>query len=118
MKITVKNPKLWSLEQANRYKLKTVVLHHGKEIDRSEVKTGFRTLAFDPDQGFALNGKWTKVKGVCIHHDAGVLGAEFYPEVWRRRLLTLSRWVSMQSEPVIIHKQLHCMISVMNWAFW
>ncbi|MCW2263844.1 MULTISPECIES: sugar-binding domain-containing protein [Sphingobacterium] len=89
VKITVKNPKLWSLEQANRYKLKTVVLHHGKEIDRSEVKTGFRTLAFDPDQGFALNGKWTKVKGVCIHHDAGVLGAKFYPEVWRRRLLTL-----------------------------
>lgn len=89
VKITVKNPKLWGLEQANRYTLKTVVLQDGKEIDRSEVKTGFRSLVFHPDQGFALNGKWTKVKGVCIHHDAGVLGAEFYPEVWRRRLLTL-----------------------------
>lgn len=88
-KITVKNPKLWSLEQPSRYTLKTVVLQNGQEIDRSEVKTGFRTLTFHPDQGFALNGKWTKVKGVCIHHDAGVLGAEVYPEVWRRRLLTL-----------------------------
>lgn len=89
MKMGVKNPKLWSLEQPNRYILKTLVLQDGQEIDRSEIKTGFRSLKFDPDQGFALNGKWTKLKGVCIHHDAGVLGAEVYPEVWRRRLMTL-----------------------------
>ncbi|MFT4093627.1 MAG: glycoside hydrolase family 2 TIM barrel-domain containing protein, partial [Niabella sp.] len=43
----------------------------------------------DPDKGFALNGKWMKVKGVCLHHDAGVLGAAVYKDVWRRRLLNL-----------------------------
>jgi len=53
------------------------------------VATGFRTFTFNADKGFALNGEPMKIKGVCLHHDAGVLGAEFYPEVWRRRLLTL-----------------------------
>jgi len=87
--LDVKNPKLWSLETPYQYTLRTRVLHGKEQIDESEVKTGFRTLTFDPNKGFALNGKWMKMKGVCIHHDAGVLGGEVYPEVWRRRLLAL-----------------------------
>ncbi|GHE39667.1 sugar-binding domain-containing protein [Sphingobacterium griseoflavum] len=87
--LSLNNPKLWSLSQPNQYTLRTTVLQEGEEIDKSEVKTGFRTFTFDPNKGFALNGEWMKVKGVCLHHDAGVLGAEVYPEVWRRRLLTL-----------------------------
>lgn len=89
LQLEVKHPKLWSLDQPNQYTLRTVVLQDGKQIDQSEVKTGFRTFTFDPNKGFALNGQWMKVKGVCLHHDAGVLGSEVYPEVWRRRLLTL-----------------------------
>ncbi|GGH21407.1 beta-galactosidase [Sphingobacterium alkalisoli] len=85
----VKNAQLWSLKNPQLYTLKTSVLQDGKRIDASEVKTGFRTYTFDANKGFALNGEWMKVKGVCLHHDAGVLGAEVYPEVWRRRLLTL-----------------------------
>ncbi|TYP98442.1 uncharacterized protein DUF4982 [Sphingobacterium allocomposti] len=87
--LQVRNPQQWSVKQPNLYMLRTIVLQGGKELDRSEVRTGFRTFTFDPDKGFALNGRWMKVKGVCLHHDAGVLGAEVYPEVWRRRLLTL-----------------------------
>ncbi|PRD56523.1 sugar-binding domain-containing protein [Sphingobacterium gobiense] len=87
--LDVKNPKLWSLETPHQYTLRTRVLQGKEQIDESEVKTGFRTLTFDPNKGFALNGEWMKMKGVCIHHDAGVLGAEVYPEVWRRRLLAL-----------------------------
>ncbi|RKE55857.1 sugar-binding domain-containing protein [Sphingobacterium detergens] len=89
LKLTASNPKLWNLTQPTQYTLRTTVWQNGKQIDQSEVKTGFRTFTFDPDKGFALNDKWMKVKGVCLHHDAGVLGAEVYPEVWRRRLLTL-----------------------------
>ncbi|WP_353129367.1 sugar-binding domain-containing protein [Parapedobacter pyrenivorans] len=89
--LDVKAPRLWSLDNPTQYTLETVVLQAGKPIDRSTVKTGFRTFTFDPDKGFALNGEWMKVKGVCIHHDAGVLGAAMYPEVWRRRLLTLKK---------------------------
>lgn len=89
LELTAKNPQLWDLENPNQYTLKTTVLVDGNKTDYSEIKTGFRSFTFDPDKGFALNNKWMKVKGVCIHHDAGVLGAAMYPEVWRRRLLTL-----------------------------
>ncbi len=87
--LSVSNPKLWSLDQPQQYTLRTIVTQNSQQIDRSEVKTGFRAFTFDANKGFALNGEWMKVKGVCLHHDAGVLGAEVYPEVWRRRLLTL-----------------------------
>lgn len=87
--LIVSNPMLWNLEQPKQYTLRTIVTQNGEQIDQSEVKTGFRTFTFDPNKGFALNGEWMKVKGVCLHYDAGVLGAEVYPEVWRQRLLTL-----------------------------
>ena len=87
--LDVKNPQLWNLEHPTLYTLRTRILQGNQQIDESEIKTGFRTFTFDPDKGFALNDQWMKMKGVCIHHDAGVLGAEVYPEVWRRRLLAL-----------------------------
>jgi hypothetical protein len=51
--------------------------------------TGIRTLRFDADRGFFINGKSEKLKGVCFHHDSGCLGAAFWPDVWRRRLSKL-----------------------------
>ncbi|MCD8044733.1 MAG: DUF4982 domain-containing protein [Tannerellaceae bacterium] len=87
--IHVSNPELWDLDSPALYTLKTTVLQNGQVIDATTTTTGFRTYTFDPDKGFALNGKWMKMKGVCIHHDAGVLGATVPREVWKRRLLTL-----------------------------
>jgi len=87
--ITVRNPQLWNLDNPVLYKLKTRVFADGVLIDESVINTGFRKFTFDPNKGFALNGKWMKMKGVCLHHDAGVLGAAFYNEVWERRILTL-----------------------------
>ena len=87
--LDVNNPKLWSLEIPDLYTLRTTVMQNNKVIDKSAMVTGFRTFTFSADKGFALNGKQMKVKGVCLHHDAGVLGAEMYPSVWRRRLQTL-----------------------------
>jgi beta-galactosidase len=87
--ITISNPKRWSLEQPNLYTLKTIVKQDGKIIDQNEQKTGIRALTFDANKGFALNGVWTKVKGVCIHHDAGCLGSAVPREVWKRRLTNL-----------------------------
>ena len=88
-KINVKNPKLWDLDKPNLYQLKTTVLKDGKQIDQTVTKTGFRNFTFDPNNGFALNGNWMKMKGVCLHHDAGVLGAAVPREVWLTRLKTL-----------------------------
>jgi len=88
-KINVKNPQLWDLENPNLYQLKTTVFKDGKQIDETVTKTGFRDFKFDPNNGFALNGKWMKMKGVCLHHDAGVLGSAVPREVWETRLKTL-----------------------------
>ena len=86
---TISNPHLWSLNDPYLYILKTRVACDGKEVDSAETKLGIRTLTFDADKGFALNGKPMKFKGLCIHHDAGCLGSAVPKTVWRRRLLNL-----------------------------
>lgn len=89
--LTLSNPEEWSLSDPNLYELKTTLYRDGKVIDQTTTRAGFRHFTFDPDKGFALNGDWMKVKGVCIHHDAGVLGSAVPKEVWKRRLLTLKK---------------------------
>ena len=89
VRLSVPNPQRWTLEQPYLYTLTTLLLSDGEETDRSEVKAGLRTLEFSADKGFALNGRWMKVKGVCVHDDAGVLGTAVPAEVWRRRLVEL-----------------------------
>ena len=93
VKLTVKNPQRWTLEHPYLYTLKTVLdtpMRDGTSFDdTSIVQVGLRTLDFSPDKGFALNGKWMKVKGVCVHDDAGVLGTAVPKDVWRRRLMEL-----------------------------
>jgi beta-galactosidase/beta-glucuronidase len=87
--LRVSNPELWSLQKPNLYVLKTAVYKGKQLVDETSTVSGFRSFTFDPDKGFALNGEWMKVKGVCLHHDAGVLGSAVPREVWKRRLLTL-----------------------------
>jgi len=87
--LTVNQPLLWSVKTPNLYRLKTTVVQNGQTVDETMTTVGIRTFTFDPDKGFALNGEWMKIKGVCIHHDAGVLGSAVPREVWKRRLLNL-----------------------------
>jgi len=87
--LNIKNPGLWNIDNPTLYTLETKVYEKGNLIDQNSMQTGFRTFTFDPNKGFALNGTWMKMKGVCIHHDSGVLGAASYKEVWRKRLLNL-----------------------------
>ena len=89
--LKVNKPQLWSLESPVLYQLRTKVYDNATLVDSSTVNTGFRKFTFDPNKGFALNDNWMKVKGICFHHDAGVLGAEVYREVWERRLLNLKK---------------------------
>jgi len=85
-KLKVPNPKLWSPDTPNLYTLSTVVKNKGLIIDIEDTITGIRTVKFDADTGMFLNGKPIKMKGVCVHHDAGCLGAAVLKNVWRRRL--------------------------------
>ena len=87
--LDVRNPRRWSVHEPNLYQLRTTLLQDGQVIDGTTTRTGVRTFTFDPDRGFFLNGKSMKMKGVCLHHDAGVLGAAVPREVWRSRLRTL-----------------------------
>lgn len=86
---TINSPVLWDLDNPYLYTIKTHISQNGRQIDGSETRAGIRTLHFDPGKGFSLNGRNMKIKGVCIHHDAGCLGAAVPKEVWRRRLLIL-----------------------------
>lgn len=86
----VENPVLWSTEQPYLYTLVTQLSWAGGRVWQAQTdRVGIRTIAFDPDRGFYLNGRETKLKGVCVHHDGGCLGAAMYKEVWLRRLLKL-----------------------------
>ncbi|MBD0286933.1 MAG: glycoside hydrolase family 2 protein [Flavisolibacter sp.] len=89
MSFNVNNPSLWSTEHPELYRL-VVTLHvKGKQTDNISEPVGFRWFKFDKDKGFFLNGKNMKLKGVCIHDDAGALGVAVPEEVWVRRLKIL-----------------------------
>jgi len=88
-KITVPHPRLWSVETPLRYALRSRIMADDRVVDELTTPFGIRTLRFDPDRGFFLNGKPTKFKGVCIHHDAGTLGAAVPDKVLERRLRLL-----------------------------
>ena len=88
--VEVASPSLWSDNSPSLYTLKTEVYDvDGGIADSVETIFGIRDIRFDPDHGFFLNGVSTKLRGVCLHHDAGTLGAAVPKEVWRRRLKKL-----------------------------
>src|SRR5690348_14663988 len=74
-KVTVTKPLLWSLEARNLYKLITEVQAESGVVDRFETRFGIRTVVFDADRGFLLNGKVVKLKGTCNHQDHAGVGA-------------------------------------------
>nr|WP_307992408.1 sugar-binding domain-containing protein [uncultured Niameybacter sp.] len=71
----VSNPKLWSIHTPNLYKMGTELLLEDEVVDTYESRWGFKWVKFDANDGFFLNGEWMKLKGVCMHHDQGALGA-------------------------------------------
>lgn len=87
--LTVQNPALWSPESPTLYTLRLTAEKDGRAIDTETIPVGLRVCRFDPDAGFFLNGKNLKLKGVCLHHDGGCLGAAVPPEAWERRLKKL-----------------------------
>lgn len=89
--LEVPSPELWSADEPNLYKLCVSVFDGEKLSDQNEIPVGFRTIEFDCNKGFFVNGKPQKLKGVCVHHDSGALGAAFYKSVWKRRLQTLKQ---------------------------
>lgn len=84
--VKIKNPKLWNVDHPHLYSLITLIKDGDEVVDNLTTSIGFRNIQFDPKDGFFLNGKNMKLKGICMHHDAGCLGAAVPCKVIERRL--------------------------------
>jgi beta-galactosidase len=92
-KSIIANPKLWGTglhQKPNRYLAVTTVHMDGKIVDTYKTPFGIRTLRFDPDAGFFLNGEHIRLNGVCDHHDLGALGAAVNYRALQRQLEMLA----------------------------
>lgn len=83
---TVPRPELWDLESPRLYHARSIVLAGGEVRDVQLTRFGIRTLRFDKDEGFFLNGRRVKFQGVCMHHDLGALGAAVNRRAIERQL--------------------------------
>lgn len=89
LKLSVANPELWSPDTPTLYKVKSVVRQNGKVMDEVMTYCGFRTISFDKDTGFWLNGENIKIKGVCNHQDHAGVGVAVPDALWEFRLRKL-----------------------------
>ncbi len=93
----VSDPYIWDIEAPNLYKLNVKLCYEGSDeepleiLDECDFKIGFKTVVFDCNKGFFLNGRNIKLNGVCEHHDLGALGSAFNREAMIRKLRMLKK---------------------------
>lgn len=87
--IAVPNPELWSPEHPYLYHAVSYLYHHNELIDTLSTRFGIRSVEVDAEHGFRLNGETRKIKGVCLHHDLGPLGAAVNRSAMERQLRIL-----------------------------
>jgi beta-galactosidase len=80
--LAVTDPALWSTQAPLLHTLEVDLVRNGQVIDRRRLRLGFRTIRFDADKGFFLNGKPLKIKGVCIHQDHAGVGVALPDALW------------------------------------
>jgi beta-galactosidase len=83
------HPQLWSVENPYLYKIVSKIIFNGKLSDEYTTPLGLRSFHFDAQNGFSLNGKSMKIRGVCEHHDLGCLGTALNITALRRQLRML-----------------------------
>jgi beta-galactosidase len=88
-KIIVQKPHLWSLENPNLHTAVVTIYRYGVVTDETKTSFGIRSISFTAQNGFQLNGKTVKLKGGCVHHDNGPLGARAYDRAEERRVQLL-----------------------------
>jgi beta-galactosidase len=90
--ITVKNPSLWSTDSPNLYQAVTEIKQGNQLLDRVVTNFGIRSIQFSADKGFLLNGKSIELRGGCVHHDNGPLGAATIDRAEERRVELLKQF--------------------------
>jgi beta-galactosidase len=87
--IKLEKPVLWTVEHPYLYKAVVRIMVNDKMVDEYTTTFGIRSFSFDAQKGFFLNGKSTKILGVCMHHDLGALGAAVNVHAMERQLKLL-----------------------------
>ena len=84
--MVLEQPRLWSLASPQRYVAVTTVQENDKIVDVYETPFGIRSISFQADKGFFLNGELVKLNGVCLHHDLGALGTAVNTRALQRQI--------------------------------
>ncbi|HKE23712.1 MAG TPA: beta-galactosidase GalB [Bryobacteraceae bacterium] len=87
--LSVPRPQRWDIDHPYLYTVVSEVMDGKRVVDRYTTPLGIRTVQFDPQKGFLLNGKHRKIQGVCDHHDLGALGAAVNRRATERQLQIL-----------------------------
>lgn len=89
LNLQISNPRLWSIENTNRYLARILLYRSNKLIDQYDVPFGFRNIQFTHNNGVLLNGKRVQLQGTCNHHDLGALGTAVNIHALKRQLTIL-----------------------------
>ena len=84
--VALSDPQLWSPGSPALHRAINEVYYNGRLADRNETTFGVRSISFDAENGFRLNGKTLKLKGGCVHHDNGPLGSRAFDRAEERRV--------------------------------
>ncbi len=87
--IHIDDAKKWSAESPELYTCRVTLMENGKDADIHEETFGIRKITYDAVTGFRINGQETKLRGACIHHDNGILGAAAYKDAEERKIRIL-----------------------------
>jgi beta-galactosidase len=87
--LVLQSPQLWSPGSPNLYPLRSEIWRDGTLVDATEILVGIRSVDYDVNRGLLLNGTPVKMRGMCIHHDGGAVGAAVPEAVLERRLRLL-----------------------------
>lgn len=82
----IQDPILWSIDQPDLYTAEVILYADGKEVDSYHTTFGIRTITYNVENGFLLNGEEVLMKGACMHHDNGLLGAAAFRDAEYRRV--------------------------------
>jgi beta-galactosidase len=85
--IEIPQVKLWSPDQPNLYRVELTLMENDQIADIYELRIGVRTIEMVVGKGMLINGHAIKIKGFCVHQDAGCVGVAATPEIWKDRLL-------------------------------
>ncbi|NNN29415.1 glycoside hydrolase family 2 protein [Streptomyces sp. S3(2020)] len=88
-RLYIREASLWDVDHPHLYGCHVALSSEGEPVDSDNVTFGIRSLRLDPDQGLRLNGRTVKLRGACVHHDNGPLGAATYARAEERRVRLL-----------------------------